>query len=31
MRVKNWHMVLLGAVLFVFAQIMWHLTATGVI
>lgn len=31
MRVKNWHMVLLGAVLFVFAQIVWHLTAIGVI
>jgi hypothetical protein len=31
MRVKNWHMVLLGAVLFVFAQIMWHLTAIGII
>jgi hypothetical protein len=31
MRIKNWHMVLLGAVLFVFAQIVWHLTATGVL
>jgi hypothetical protein len=31
MRVKNYHMVLLGAVLFVFAQIVWHLTAIGVI
>jgi hypothetical protein len=31
MRVKNWHMVILGVVLFVFAQIVWHLTAIGVI
>lgn len=31
MKLKNWHMVLLGAVLFVFAQIVWHLTATGVL
>jgi hypothetical protein len=31
MRVKNYHMVILGVVLFVFAQIMWHLTAIGVI
>ena len=31
MRLKNWHMVLLGAVLFVIAQIIWHLTAIGVI
>jgi hypothetical protein len=31
MRVKNYHMVILGIVLFVFAQIMWHLTAIGVI
>jgi len=31
MQLKNWHMVLLGAVLFVFAQIVWHLTATGVL
>lgn len=31
MRVKNWHMVLLGAVLFVIAQIVWDLTAKGII
>lgn len=31
MRVKNWHMVILGIVLFLFAQIIWHLTAIGVI
>jgi hypothetical protein len=31
MKLKNWQMVLLGAVLFVFAQIVWHLTAIGVI
>jgi hypothetical protein len=31
MRLKNWHMVILGIVLFVFAQIVWHLTATGVL
>jgi hypothetical protein len=28
---KNYHMVIIGVLLFVFAQIMWHLTATGVI
>jgi len=31
MKLKNYHMVILGVVLFVFAQIMWHLTAIGVI
>ena len=31
MRLKNWHMVILGVVLFVFAQIIWHLTAIGVL
>ena len=31
MQLKNWHMIVLGVVLFVFAQIMWHLTATGVL
>jgi len=31
MKLKNWHMVILGVVLFVFAQIVWHLTATGVL
>jgi hypothetical protein len=28
---KNYHMVIIGVLLFVFAQIMWHLTATGVL
>lgn len=28
---KNYHMVIIGILLFIFAQIMWHLTATGVI
>jgi hypothetical protein len=28
---KNYHMIIIGVLLFVFAQIMWHLTATGVI
>jgi hypothetical protein len=28
---KNYHMVIIGVLLFIFAQIMWHLTATGVI
>lgn len=28
---KNYHMVIIGVLLFVFAQIMWHLTAIGVI
>ncbi len=31
MKLKNYHMVILGVVLFVFAQIVWHLTAVGVI
>ena len=31
MRLKNWHMIVLGIVLFVFAQIVWHLTETGVL
>jgi hypothetical protein len=31
MQLKNWHMVILGVVLFVFAQLMWYLTAIGVI
>jgi hypothetical protein len=28
---KNYHMVIIGILLFIFAQIMWHLTATGVL
>jgi hypothetical protein len=28
---KNYHMIIIGILLFIFAQIMWHLTATGVI
>lgn len=28
---KNYHMVIIGVLLFIFAQIMWHLTATGVV
>lgn len=28
---KNYHMVIIGILLFVFAQIMWHLTAIGVV
>jgi hypothetical protein len=28
---KNYHMIIIGVLLFVFAQIMWHLTAIGVI
>ena len=28
---KNYHMIIIGVLLFIFAQIMWHLTATGVI
>lgn len=28
---KNYHMVIIGILLFIFAQIMWHLTATGVV
>jgi hypothetical protein len=28
---KNYHMVLIGVLLFIFAQIMWHLTAIGVV
>ena len=28
---KNYHMVIIGVLLFVFAQIMWHLTAIGVL
>lgn len=28
---KNYHMVIIGVLLFIFAQIMWHLTAIGVI
>ena len=28
---KNYHMVIIGILLFIFAQIMWHLTAIGVI
>jgi len=28
---KNYHMVIIGVLLFIFAQIMWHLTATGVL
>jgi len=31
MKLKNYHMVILGIVLFVFAQIIWHLTAIGVL
>lgn len=28
---KNYHMVIIGVLLFIFAQIMWHLTAIGVV
>jgi len=28
---KNYHMIIIGVLLFVFAQIMWHLTAIGII
>jgi hypothetical protein len=28
---KNYHIIIIGILLFIFAQIMWHLTATGVI
>jgi hypothetical protein len=28
---KNYHMIIIGVLLFIFAQIMWHLTATGVL
>ena len=28
---KNYHMVIIGILLFIFAQIMWHLTAVGVL
>lgn len=28
---QNWHMIIIGVLLFIFAQIMWHLTAIGVI
>jgi hypothetical protein len=28
---KNYHMVIIGILLFIFAQIMWHLTAIGVV
>ena len=28
---KNYHMIIIGVLLFVFAQIVWHLTAIGVI
>jgi len=31
MKLKNWHMVILGVVLFVFAQIMWYLTGKGIV
>jgi hypothetical protein len=31
MKLKNWHMVILGVVLFVFAQLMWYLTEKGII
>jgi hypothetical protein len=28
---KNYHMIIIGILLFIFAQIMWHLTAVGII
>lgn len=28
---KNYHMIIIGVLLFIFAQIMWHLTAIGVV
>jgi hypothetical protein len=28
---KNYHMIIIGVLLFIFAQIMWHLTAIGII
>lgn len=28
---KNYHMIIIGILLFIFAQIMWHLTAIGVV
>ncbi len=31
MQLKNWHMIVLGIVLFVFAQIMWYLTSKGIV
>ncbi len=31
MRLKNWHMVLFGIALFMFAQLMWYLTGKGII
>jgi hypothetical protein len=28
---KNWHMVVIGVLLIIFAQTMWYLTGKGII
>jgi len=30
-KMKNWHMVVIGVLLIIFAQTMWYLTGKGII